>query len=110
MIFDTNANENFVKRLINYNSSIAYRLYESIRKLTNSSDQASQIEYNFLKAFRDVDPNTLKNRVYGVFSPQAREADLKYVLNMQRAMAVSKNSFDSNGVLSIEIILKTTLI
>ena len=57
------ADENFVKRLVNYNSSLAYRLYEGIRSLTKSSDQASQIEYNFLKAFRDVDPTTLKNRI-----------------------------------------------
>ena len=41
------SNENFVKRLVNYNDSLGYRLYEGIKNLTNSSDRAKQIEYNF---------------------------------------------------------------
>lgn len=87
------SNENFVKRLVNYNDSLGYRLYEGIKNLTNSSDRAKQIEYNFLKAFRDsksISTNSTFNANYS--DPQ-----LQHALNIQRAKAVSKNSFDSNG-------------
>ena len=78
---------------MNYNDSLGYRLYEGIKNLTNSSDRAKQIEYNFLKAFRDsksISTNSTFNANYS--DPQ-----LQHALNIQRAKAVSKNSFDSNG-------------
>lgn len=87
------SNENFVKRLVNYNDSLGYRLYEGIKNLTNSSDRAKQIEYNFLKAFRDsksISTNSTFNANYS-------DPELQHALNIQRAKAVSKNSFDGNG-------------
>lgn len=95
------ADENFVKRLVNYNSSLAYRLYEGIRNLTKSSSQASQIEYNFLKAFRDVDPNTLRNRVNGLFTPQTNnETGLQYAIDLKGALQkLSSIAYNASGKL-----------
>ena len=95
------ADENFVKRLLNYNPSLAYRLYEGIRSLTKSSSQASQIEYNFLKAFRDVDPNTLRNRVYGLFTPQTNnETGMQYAIDLKGALQkLSSIAYNASGKL-----------
>lgn len=107
------ADENFVKRLVNYNSSLAYRLYEGIRNLTRSSNQASQIEYNFLKAFRDVDPTTLKNRIsnskianYFFGENTQQKTQTQYFLddNNQEIQADLQNN--RNEVLSMEPVVE----
>lgn len=46
-------NEDFVNRLIKYNDSLAYRLYENIRAMV-SSDIKTQLENKFEKAFRNA--------------------------------------------------------
>ena len=99
--------------LVNYNSSLAYRLYEGIRSLTKSSNQASQIEYNFLKAFRDVDPTTLKNRIsnsrianYFFGENTQQKTQTQYFLddNNQEIQADLQNN--RNEVLSMEPVVE----
>ena len=48
-------NQVFVERLVKYNNSLATRLYEDIKHLGGYSDIYDQIEYNFMRAFRNAD-------------------------------------------------------
>ena len=50
---DLLGNEDFVKRLVRYNTSLASRIYEGIKNIVSKTDTMQDIEYNFLKAFRD---------------------------------------------------------
>ena len=49
-------NVDFVKKLIRYNQSLAYRLYKNIQAMT-TSDVKTQLENTFMQAFRDAQMN-----------------------------------------------------
>ena len=53
-------NEEFLENLVKYNESLAYRLLSGIRSLTDGSVK-SQVERNFMKAFRDAGKNANEN-------------------------------------------------
>ena len=60
---DLLGNEDFVKRLVRYNTSLASRIYEGIKNIVSKTDTMQDIEYNFLKAFRD-NTNISSNQQY----------------------------------------------
>ena len=46
-------NEEFVKRLVKYDTSLASRIYEGVKKVVFNTKTSQDIEYAFMKAFRD---------------------------------------------------------
>lgn len=52
---DTLGKEDFVKRLVKYDTSLASRIYEKVKRLVSTTDTGQDIEYTFMKAFRDSD-------------------------------------------------------
>ena len=46
-------NEDFVKRLVKYDTSLASRIYEGVKKVVFNTKTSQDIEYAFMKAFRD---------------------------------------------------------
>lgn len=52
---DLLSNQQFVNRLVKYNNSLATRIYEDIKNLLSYTDAVDDIEYNFMRAFKDVE-------------------------------------------------------
>ena len=46
-------NEGFVERLVSYNNSLARRIYEGIKHISTNTSTLQNIEYNFMKAFKN---------------------------------------------------------
>ena len=56
-------NEDFVKRLVKYDTSLASRIYEGVKKVVFNTKTSQDIEYAFMKAFRDSGININSNKV-----------------------------------------------
>ncbi len=106
---DLLANEDFVKRLVKYNSSLATRLYEDIKNLVTLTDSVQDIEYNFMRAFadqRDVNNDVVQlsvdekgNKI--IIDEQTALQNATKVLKMEPVYDVAGNRFSKeNGKLS----------
>lgn len=83
-------NEDFVKELVNYNTSLATRIFEEVKRLASGGDKYSQdIEYNFKKAFADK-AKTQKEGKQFLF------AGVKAIGVNQEALEVAKQMEEDN--------------
>lgn len=51
-------NEEFVDRLVRYDTSLAYQMYEEIKYMNSQTGTLEGIEQNFMRAFSDTNPDT----------------------------------------------------
>ncbi len=81
----------YVDRLVNYNKSLAYRMYEEIKHLNEQTGTVDDIEYNFMRAFYDANNQTQES---------VGESQLQYAVtdsNGDKYIVLDKNKFDENG-------------
>ena len=99
---DLLGNENFVKRLVRYNTSLASRIYEGIKNIVSKTDTMQDIEYNFLKAFRDNGINASMAPQYAFKTEDGSDLELSHeqavenaskVLNMEPVAEITENRF-----------------
>lgn len=102
---DLLGNEGFVKRLVRYNTSLASRIYEGIKNIVSKTDTMQDIEYNFLKAFRDNGINASMAPQYAFKMEDGSELELSHeqavenaakVLNMEPVAEIKENRFAKN--------------
>ena len=102
---DMLGNEDFVKRLVRYNTSLASRIYEGIKNIVSKTDTMQDIEYNFLKAFRDNGINASMAPQYAFKMEDGSELELSHeqavenaakVLNMEPVAEIKENRFAKN--------------
>lgn len=102
---DLLGNEDFVKRLVRYNTSLASRIYEGIKNIVSKTDTMQDIEYNFLKAFRDNGINASMAPQYAFKMEDGSELELSHeqavenaakVLNMEPVAEIKENRFAKN--------------
>ena len=66
-------NEEFVNRLVKYNNNIAYRIYEGIKHIVAKTNTLQEIEYNFLKAFREYGLNSGQTQKQYLYDKNKKE-------------------------------------
>lgn len=102
---DLLGNEDFVKRLVRYNTSLASRIYEGIKNIVSKTDTMQDIEYNFLKAFRDSGIDARTAPQYAFKTEDGSELELPReqvvenaakVLNMEPVIEINGNRFAKN--------------
>lgn len=59
-------NEDFVKRLVKYDTSLAARIYEGVKKVVFNTKTSQDVEYAFMKAFRDSGINEQDVKQYAI--------------------------------------------
>ena len=114
-------NENFIKRIIRYNESLAYRIFKDIQSMV-SSDEKTLIENAWAKAFKDVQNIELNNIVsysvdelntkkilsdYGITDEELSNGNVVARKIYDRLVAM-KNSFISTEDRTILIVNKET--
>lgn len=60
-------NEDFIKRLVKYDTSLASRIYEGVKKVVFNTKTSQDIEYAFMKAFRDAGISEQDIKQYAYF-------------------------------------------
>lgn len=114
-------NENFIKRIIRYNESLAYRIFKDIQSMV-SSDEKTLIENAWAKVFKDVQNIELNNIVsysvdelntkkilsdYGITDEELSNGNVVARKIYDRLVAM-KNSFISTEDRTILIVNKET--
>ena len=74
---DQLGNDEFVQKLIHYNESLAYRIYDNIKAMT-SSDVKTRLENTFARAFRDAQ-NRQSEQLELQYSIKTTKDGTKYV-------------------------------
>ena len=94
---DSLGNDKFVERLVNYNNSLATRIYEEVKKIVSSTDNLQDIEYNFLKAFRNKGTESNQATVgYRLNTQNYSESNSEYFANAKYSKGLSTKELNRN--------------
>ena len=90
-------NENFIKRIIRYNESLAYRIFKDIQSMV-SSDEKTLIENAWAKAFKDIQNNDVSyNKKYSMDEPDIAKIMSDYGItedDLSNSNLISKKVYD----------------
>ena len=99
-------NEEFVKRLVKYDTSLASRIYEGVKKVVFNTKTSQDIEYAFMKAFRDSGISEQALLQYSFKDAKGKDIVLdenkelenaKKVLEMAPVYSIQENKFAKNS-------------
>lgn len=95
---DMLGNEQFVDKLVKYNTSLANRIYEGIKQIVSLTNTEQEIEYNFMKAFREYGIDTNQTQMQysqGLSSDDLSEIDdLLLDFSDEELFGMSDEEFD----------------
>lgn len=69
------ANEEFLDRLVRYNTSLAYQLYEEIKYINQETNTLQDIEMNFMRALKTSNSN--EGEFVSIFDPRSQVSEIK---------------------------------
>lgn len=69
------ANEEFLDRLVRYNTSLAYQLYEEIKYINQETNTLHDIEMNFMRAIKAS--NDIETESISIFDPKSKTREIK---------------------------------
>lgn len=92
------SNEEFLDKLVRYNTSLAYEMYEEIKYINSETNTIQDIEQNFMRAIKTS--NDTETELISIFDPKSKTREIKVESFQNNVNKIENEKLTKSSILS----------
>lgn len=92
------SNEDFLDKLVRYNTSLAYEMYEEIKYINSETNTIQDIEQNFMRAIKTS--NDTETELISIFDPKSKTREIKVESFQNNIDKIENEKLTKSSILS----------